>query len=73
MVGEQFTVGGNDYEVIRVEEVGKDLPVMRERLIENNKEPRVYYAGKILASGKISQKQTGMFYRFNNGLFIKVL
>lgn len=72
MINETFTAGNTEYQVTRIDEM-EGLDTMKKKLVENDKEPRIYYAGKILKSGKVSKNQGGMFYRFNSGRFIKVL
>jgi|GEM_PF-1877352 len=72
-VGDNFFAGRVEYQVTRIEEVGEELANMRSRLIEHGKEPRIYYAGKVLKSGKPSSAQGGMFYRFTSGKMLKVL
>lgn len=67
-----FTAGNTDYQVTRIDDL-EGMENQKNKLVENDKEPRIYYAGKILNSGRVSEKQTGMFYRFNSGRFIKVL
>lgn len=72
MIGTEFTTQGTTFRVTKIDEL-EGLEVMRQQLADNDKEPRVYFAGKVLKNGKTSEKQGGMFYRFNNGNFIRVL
>jgi hypothetical protein len=72
MIGTRFKVGNTEYEVNRIDEM-EGLETMKRKLVENDKEPRTYFAGKVLKSGKVSEKQGGMFYRFKSGRFLKVL
>ena len=72
MLDETFTYGNTEYQVTGIDEM-EGLSLAKKELIANDKEPRIYFAGKILKSGKVSKNQGGMFYRFNSGRFIKVL
>ena len=68
-----FTLDGTTYEVNKIEEVDSNLKFVREKMIKSGKEASLYFASKVLKSGKKSI-QGGMFYRFaKSGNFIKVL
>ena len=53
MINEAFAIGNTKYQVTRIDEMA-GMDIMKKKLIENDKEPRIYYAGKILKSGKVS-------------------
>lgn len=73
LIGTKFFVGKTEYIVDRVEEVSSELKAYRKALEESGKDCAMYFASKVLKSGKKS-KQGGMFYRFSkSGNFIKVL
>lgn len=73
MIGTTFTVGKTEYVVDRVEEMNPELTNCIRAMKETGKDTAMYFASKVLKSGKKS-KQGGMFYRFTkSGRFIKVL
>jgi len=69
----KFFCGNSEYQVTRIQEFGAGLERSRKAAIDSGKEPRAYYAGKVLKNNTVSKKQGGMFYRYNNGRMIKVL
>lgn len=72
-VGAKFTIGQTEYIVDRVDAVDAQLTATRSAMAETGKDAALYFASKVLKSGKKS-KQGGMFYRFSkSGNFIKVL
>ena len=69
-----FTLNNTDYRVTDVQPVDSELTHLVSELLLNGKEAVFYYAGKVLKSGKVSNKQGGMFYRFiDSGRFVRVL
>ncbi len=73
LIGNTFFVGATEYVVDSVEEISTDLVACRRALVKSGKDCAMYFASKVLKSGKKS-KQGGMFYRFSeSGNFIKVL
>ncbi len=73
MIGEKFFVGSTEYAVNSFENVSDDLKFVKDSLLNSGKDAVIYYASKVLKSGKRSA-QGGMFYRFTkSGNFVKVL
>ena len=72
-VGERFKTGSTEWEVSKIEEYDSSLVNIIRKMKETGKEPRMFFARKILKSGKLSEKQGGMFFRFESGNFIKAL
>ena len=72
MRNETFKLGQTTYQVTLAENIDSRLTHLRKQLIASGKETVVYYAGKVLKSGKVSRKQGGMFYRSITGNFIRV-
>jgi serine/threonine-protein kinase RIO1 len=69
-----FTLDETTYKITKTQLVGDDLANLRDSLLSNGKEAVIYYASKVLKSGKVSSKQGGMFYKFSNsGKMIKVI
>lgn len=73
LIGTTFDLGGNTYIVDSVQEFEKELTAIRSAAEKSGKDTAMYFASKLLKSGKKS-KQGGMFYRFSkSGTFIKVM
>jgi len=73
LVGTLFVVGSTPYKIDQVQRIDPELTAMIKALESSGKDPAMYFASKVLKSGKPS-KQGGMFYRFTaSGHFVKVL
>lgn len=73
VIGTTFKIGKVMYVVDKAEPVDAELTAMISTMVKTGKDAVIYYASKVLASGKKSV-QGGMFYRFTEtGNFIKVL
>lgn len=73
LIGKKFTVGNTEYILDEVHKFEPTLTALILNLKTEGKDPAMYFASKVLASGKPSN-QGGMFYRFTeSGNFIKVL
>lgn len=44
----EFTYNGTKYRVTDVQEIDESLTNIHAELVKNNKEPRIYFAGKVL-------------------------
>lgn len=65
MIGERFEHNGCTYEVTHAEPIdGGQYPNVRAALIKTGREPVLYFADRVLASGRLSATQGGTFYRF---------
>lgn len=65
MIGERFEHNGRTYEVWHTEPIdGSQYPNVHAALTETGREPTLYYAAKVLASGKLAAYQCEVFYRF---------
>ena len=69
----QFQYGKTTYQVTSTEDLSQ-YSHLAESMKAGGKEPTAYYAGKVLKSGAVSNKQGGMFYRSikNPDCFVKV-
>lgn len=73
VIGTTFQIGKVTYVVDKVEPVDTKFKAMTDAMVKSGKDAVIYYASKVLKSGKKSV-QGGMFYRFTEtGNFIKVL
>lgn len=73
LIGTKFSIGKTEYIVDSVEEMDSELKAVVTAMKNSGKDAAMYFASKVLKSGKKS-KQGGMFYRFTeSGNFIKVL
>lgn len=64
MIGTQFKHNGATYQVTGFEELDASLVKSREALARTGKDLGTYSAAKVLKNGSLSEKQTGLFYRF---------
>ena len=73
LIGTKFFQGKTEYVVYRVQPFDKELVRLIEIAEETGKYPAMFFARKVLKSGKKS-KQGGVFYHFHKtGNFIKAL
>lgn len=73
LIGTKFTVANTEYIVDAVQEFEPTLTALIQNLETEGKDPAMYFASKVLKSGKTSS-QGAMFYRFTkSGNFVKVL
>ncbi len=73
MIGTTFSYHSGEYVVDSIEPIDRKLTKTIEALQESGKDTALYFASKVLKSGKKS-KQGGMFYRFTKtGNYVKVL
>ena len=69
-----FIIGNTEYQVTSAQPIDASLTALRGNLEAHGKDCIIYYASKVLKSGKASTKQGGMFYRFSeSGNFIKAI
>ena len=61
---QQFTIGRNTYRVTEVRPIDSTLTRTIKALADSGKDCCHYAAAKVLKSGKLSTKQTGVFLRF---------
>ena len=72
-IGTEFTVNGQAWEITRIE-CTKRFPNLTRQLVGNGKDPKHYFARKVLKNKARKSKQGGMFYRFTeSGNFLKVM
>ena len=63
-VGDEFKRGNTVYRVTKIESL-EQYPATLKKLKETGKDPVQYWAGKVLKSGKTSEKQMNIFLRFS--------
>jgi hypothetical protein len=68
--GYRFTYGSIEYVVKASNAIGNKL--LRDALINSNREPRVYLANRIGKSGVVTQK-TDVFFRWVSGGMSKII
>ena len=72
LIGKTFKYGKTEYKITSVQEFDKSLTNLIEKLESNDKHPAIFFASKVLASGKPS-KQGGAFYGFKSKFaFVKI-
>lgn len=72
MKNEAFTIGKTSYQVTRVDDLA-GFESLKKNLLITGKEPKLYHASKVLKSGKLSERQGGIFYKFkSSGNFLKI-
>lgn len=73
VIGTKFFIGNTQYIVDKVEAFDPKLTSLIKAITKSGKDAAMYFASKVLKSGKQS-KQGGMFYRCSkSGNFIKVV
>jgi len=73
LLGTTFFYKQAEYVIDRVEEFDPTLTALIQNLETNGKDATMYFASRVLSSGKRSD-QGAMFYRFtDSGNFVKVL
>jgi hypothetical protein len=72
-IGEKFKIGQQEFIVDNADPIDPKLARMIEAMQKTGKDAVLYFASKVLKSGKKSV-QGGMFYRFTeSGNYIKVI